>query len=140
MPERDDNAVASLDVVPDDPSIRHILYLFLPLLVPTYLECVFANGEVRDFGRSDIVLLSHLIVKEGLPYIADVGRRSENRHETGVVHINLLHLSEITHTGGVVSQKSNHTRAFKIYKIIGHIVLYCAIVCSTGTKVRKITQ
>ena len=66
LPERDNVAVASFNVVLHDVALLYTLYLLLFFLLAAYLKSVFlCNEEIGDGRRCNVVGHSHLIEKEG---------------------------------------------------------------------------
>ena len=66
-------SIGVFHVVTNYIGVFYILDLLMTLLCATYLEGVFADGKVGNFGGDDILCEASLIIEECFPHIANVG-------------------------------------------------------------------
>ena len=111
--------MAIFDIIFHDMTIRDILYLLAPFVLPTNLKGVFSNDKIRYFRGDDIADLPCLIVKEGLSEISRICFGCAQRiHYIRVVNKNLFHFSKTAQTTCLITQLANHTRLLHIKQII----------------------
>ena len=73
VPQWNDDTMTCFNVIFDDDSIGHILYLPAAFVAATHLESIRVDEEITLSGDNYTIAHTHLVVEEGLPQTAYVG-------------------------------------------------------------------